>query len=134
MAAAPYIERMAPASWPLFCRNCARVTADRAGIATASIRPAAQRATPISISVMPRSMCLFAGSGRALPAVDGDVVAAALGLVGAVGVDVVAVTSSHVQVIATPRVLVNFLQVLGLELREAVGPLSRFDVVEFDTI
>src|SRR5437870_20072 len=139
MAAAPYIERMAPASWPLFCRNCARVTADKAGIATASIRPATQRATPISINVMPESKLtrmpgrtrgrsgacgastrvelappwtpqqqwapkfsirlLRASRGRAFAAVDGDVVAAALGLVGTVGVDVIAFAGADVGVV-----------------------------------
>src|SRR5438132_1549499 len=134
MAAAPYIERMAPASWPLFCRNCARVTADMAGIATASMRPATHRATPISISVMPRSMCLFAGSGRALPAVNGDVVAAALGFVGSIGVDVVAFAGADVGVVGPPRILVQVLDVFRYQLLETVGPLAGLDVVEVDAV
>src|SRR5262249_6475128 len=107
LAPAPYSERIAPASWPLFCRSCARVTADMAGIAIASIRPATHRATPISISVMPR--WLLGRSGRSFAAVDGDVVAAALGLVGAVGVDVVALAGADVAVVRAPPGLVHGL-------------------------
>src|SRR5947208_1611313 len=107
-----------------------------AGIATASIRPATQRATPISISVMPRAdrMFLLAGSGRALPAVNRDVVAAALRLVLAIGIDVVAFTGADVAVLRTPRVLVYFLDVLGDQLLERVRPLPGLDVVEVHAV
>ncbi len=65
---------------------------------------------------------------------NGDVVAAALRLVGTVGVDVVAVAGVDVHVIASPRILVHLLEVLGHQLREAVRPLTRFDVIEVNAV
>src|SRR3954463_2672776 len=137
MAALPYSARMPPASWPLRCRSWARVTADKAGRAMASIRPATARATPISISVIPlcrrpriRSLLPRRRRPGGIAAVDGDVVAAALGLVGPVGVDVESFAGPDVGVLAAPRILVQILDVLGRQLLQRLRPLPRLHVVQ----
>src|SRR5438876_6637344 len=141
MAALPYSERMAPASWPLFCRSCARVTADSAGTATASIRAATARATLISTSVMPRSGCARIpmllprrGGPGGVAAVHGDVVPAPLRLVGTERIDVVALAGAEVGVVLAPGVLAELAHVLGEQLLERVRPLPGIDVVEIDAV
>src|SRR6185295_10096094 len=132
---------MPPASWPVFCRSWARVTEDMAGMATASIRAATAIATPISISVMPvcrrpriRALLPHRGSAGSLSAVDVDVVATALRLVGPVRVHVVAVAAADVRVVLAPGILADLAHVLGDQLLEAVGPLAGVDVVEVDAV
>src|SRR3954463_10980444 len=137
MAALPYSARMPPASWPLRCRSWARVTADKAGRAMASISPATARATPISISVIPlwrrpriRSLLPRRRRPGGIAAVDGDVVAAALRLVGPIGVDVESFARPDVGVLAAPGILVQILDVLGRQLLQRLRPLPRLHVVE----
>src|SRR2546425_9120153 len=141
MAALPYSERMAPASWPLFCRSCARVTEDSAATATARIRAASATATLISSSVMPRSGCaripmLLPRRRRpgGVAAVHGDVVAAPLRLVGAERVHVVALAGAEVGVVLAPRILADLAHVLGEQLLQRVRPLPGVDVGVIDPV
>src|ERR1700749_3420627 len=106
---------MAPPSCPHRWRSCARVTADIAGTAIASISPATARAMPISIKVIPRGgrISLLSGhrcAGR-VAAVHADVVAAALRLVRAVRIDVIALAVADIAVLAAPRILMEILYI-----------------------
>src|SRR5438128_1614726 len=130
---------MPPASCPLFCRSCTRATLEMAGTARARSPAAIASAMPISISVMPRARTLLLrslrrGGGDALAAVHGDVVAAALRLVGPVRVHVVAVPGLEVLVVHLPGVLVDLPHVLGHQLLQAVGPGPGLDVIKVHAV
>src|SRR5689334_10797607 len=124
-----------------------------AGIAMASRPAAIAMAMPISINVMPRVRTVCSGLRpspakpappgsfllrRSAPggfaAVDGDVVGAALRLVGAVGVDVVSLAGADERVVAAPGVLVDLADELGDQLLQRVGPLAGLDMVEVDAV
>src|SRR3954466_13207550 len=128
---------MPPASWPLFCRSCRRVTFEMAGIAMASNAAAIAMAMPTSISVIPRarigSLLLRGGAPRLAP-VDADVVPASLGLVGTVGVDVVALAGADERVFAAPGILVDLADELGHQRLQVVRPVPRLHVEEVDAV
>src|SRR5437660_12592347 len=71
---------------------------------------------------------------RIRPAVDDDVVAAALRLVRAVGIDVVIVSLADILVIAAPGVLGKLLDDLGDQLGEGVGERPVFDPIDVDGV
>src|SRR5713101_4146724 len=125
---------MPPASCPVRWRSCTRATLEMDGTASA-INPATMAsAMPISNNVIPRArtplLASLRGGRRALAAVDGDVVASALRLVGAVGVHVVSVAGLKILVLVPPRVLAQLPDELGGQGGQRVRPVPRLDVVQ----
>src|SRR6267143_6298631 len=129
---------MPPASCPVRCRSCTRATLEMDGTAIAISPATMASAMPISSNVIPRArtplLASLRGGRGALAAVDGDVVASALRLVGAVGVHVVAVAGPQVLVIDAPRVLAYFLEELRRQRTEVVRPVPGLDVVAVDAV